>query len=245
MIPSTKDDSESHGPGIFATTRWSIVLAANGDDPRGREAMETLCRTYWFPVYALVRRRGFDIETARDFTQDFFAGMLSRTGFSRARREIGRFRSFVAQCVRNFLADQWDRANALKRGAGFTFLSLDVDAAENRYRETPDAQTPDQLFEQQWAEEILSTARLRLAGELAAQGQSVIVELLERAGSPDAPSLADESIQHGIPVNTLKSQMHRARQRHARIIREIVAETVNDPIEVDEELRHLLALMSA
>jgi DNA-directed RNA polymerase specialized sigma24 family protein len=238
------DDSESRGAGVFATTRWSLVLAAKGDDPRGREAIETLCRAYWFPVYALVRRRGFEVETARDFTQDFFAAMLARTGFSKARREIGRFRSFVAQCVRNFLADQWDRANALKRGGGCTILSLDVDAAENRYREASDAQTPEQLFEQQWAEEILSTARLRLAGELDAQGQSAIVELLDRAGSPDAPTLAEESAQRGIPVNTLKTQMHRARQRHARIIREVVAETVNDPLEVDEELRHLLKLMA-
>jgi DNA-directed RNA polymerase specialized sigma24 family protein len=219
-------------------------MAAGVDDPRGREAMEVLCRAYWFPVYALVRRRGFDVETARDFTQEFFAGMLARTGFSKVRREIGRFRSFVAQSVRNFLADQWDRANALKRGGGCTILSLDVSEAESRYLETPDAHSPDELFERQWAEEILTAARRRLAQELEGQGQAAIVELLDRAGNPDAPTLAAEAEQRGIPANTLKTQMHRARQRHARIIREVVAETVNDPLEVDEELRHLLKLMA-
>jgi DNA-directed RNA polymerase specialized sigma24 family protein len=170
--------------------------------------------------------------------------MLGGTRFSTARREIGRFRSFVAQAVRNFLADQWDRANALKRGGGFAILSLDVDEAESRYLETPDGQSPEQLFERQWAEEILAAARLRLADELIAQGNVAVVELLDRAGNPDAPTLAEESAQRGIPVNTLKTQMHRARQRHARIIREMVAETVNDPLEVDEELRHLLKLMA-
>src|SRR5688572_9863163 len=110
MSGASGSAEETREGGVFATTRWSLVMAAGADNARGREALESLCRTYWFPVYALVRRRGADAESARDFTQEFFAEMLSRHVFGAARREIGRFRSFVAQCLRNFLNDQWDRS---------------------------------------------------------------------------------------------------------------------------------------
>ena len=116
----------SHGPGLFVTTRWSIILAANSDSDPGREAMEVLCCTYWFPVYALARRLGCDPEAARDAAQEFFARMLSRDGFARARSERGRFRSFLAQSVKNFLADEWDKASAHKRGSGKVPISLDA-----------------------------------------------------------------------------------------------------------------------
>ena len=103
---------------MFATTRWSVVLAAHGDSDSGRAALEVLCSTYWFPVYAVVRKQGFDPDTARDFTQEFFARLLARDGFANVRRERGRFRSYLAQGVRNFLHDEWDRARAQKRGSG-------------------------------------------------------------------------------------------------------------------------------
>jgi RNA polymerase sigma-70 factor (ECF subfamily) len=219
-------------------------MAAGADDARGREALETLCQAYWFPVYALVRRRGSDPETARDFTQAFFADMLSRHAFAAARREIGRFRSFVAQCLRNFLNAQWNRSQALKRGGGLTILSLDAEAAEGRYRDAPDASSPEQVFDRQWAGEILAAARRRLGEELAASGRGALIDVLDRQGSPDGGGLEAEAERVHVPVNTLKTQLHRARRRHAEIIRELVAETVSSPLEVDEELRHLLRVMA-
>ena len=220
-------------------------MAAGGESAQGRAALESLCRTYWFPVYALVRRRGADGESARDCTQEFFAEMLSRQAFGAARREIGRFRSFVAQCLRNFLNDQWDRSQAQKRGGGVTILSLDAEAAEGRYLDAADEETPELIFDRQWAQEILAGARRRLAEELEASGRGVLLEVLDRQGSPDALGLAAEAERMRIPVNTLKTQMHRARLRHAAIIRELVAETVSSPLEVEDELRHLLRIMSA
>jgi len=230
---------------VFATTRWSLVMAAGAEDARGREALESLCRTYWFPVYALVRRRGEDPESARDFTQEFFAEMLSRHVFGAARREIGRFRSFVAQCLRNFLNDQWDRSQAQKRGGGVTILSLDAESAEGRYLEAADSESPELVFDRQWAQEILTGARRRLAEELEASGRGVLLEVLDRQGSEGAQGLAAEAERMEIPINTLKTQMHRARHRHAAIIRELVAETVSSPLEVEDELRHLLRVMAA
>lgn len=220
-------------------------MAAGADNARGREALESLCRTYWFPVYALVRRRGADPESARDFTQEFFAEMLSRHVFGAARKEIGRFRSFVAQCLRNFLNDQWDRSQAQKRGGGITILSLDAEFAEERYLEATDSESPELVFDRQWAHEILTGARRRLSGELESSGRGVLLEVLDRQGSPDAQGLAAEAERLGIPMNTLKTQMHRARHRHAAIIRELVAETVSSPLEVEDELRHLLRVMAA
>jgi len=220
-------------------------MAAGGEDVRGREALESLCRTYWFPVYALVRRRGEDPDSARDFTQDFFAEMLSRHAFGAARKEIGRFRSFVAQCLRNFLNDQWDRSQAQKRGGGITILSLDAESAEGRYLDATDGESPELVFDRQWAQEILSGARRRLAEELEASGRGVLLEALDRQGSPDAQGLSAEAERMEISVNTLKTQLHRARRRHAAIIRELVAETVGSPLEVEDELRHLLRVMSA
>lgn len=220
-------------------------MAAGGDNARGREALESLCRTYWFPVYALVRRRGADAESARDFTQEFFAEMLSRQAFGSARKEIGRFRSFMAQCLRNFLNDQWDRSQAQKRGGGITILSLDAESAEERYHEAAESETPELLFDRQWAQEILSGARRRLGEELEASGRRVLLEVLDRQGSPDSQGLAAEAERLKIPMNTLKTQMHRARRRHAAIIRELVAETVSSPLEVEDELRHLLRVMAA
>jgi DNA-directed RNA polymerase specialized sigma24 family protein len=226
--------------GIFATTRWTLVAAAGGDDVMAREALEVLCGAYWFPVYTLVRRRGFDAELARDFTQEFFAQLLSRDGFSSARQARGRFRAFLSQAVKNFLADQWDKISALKRGGGKAVLSLDAEAAEGRYFEIPDDASPDKLFDRQWAADLLENARRLLAEEYAAAGKEAVLAVFERMASPDAPTMEAEAARMGIPANTLKSHLRRARLRHAEIVRELVADTVESPAQVDDELRHLM-----
>jgi DNA-directed RNA polymerase specialized sigma24 family protein len=242
MGPS--DDASTGREGVFATTRWSVVLAAQGDSEQGRVALETLCRTYWFPVYAVVRRQGFDPDAARDFTQEFFARLLARDGLANARRDAGRFRSYLAQGVRNFLHDEWDRSQAQKRGGGQAVLSLDAEEAEGRYLDVPHGSTPDLEFDRQWAEQLLAQARMTLRAEYAASGRSTWIDLLEQTGDPNAPSLADQAARLGLSVNTLKSHLHRARQRHGAIIRELIADTVSTPVEVDAELRHLLSVLS-
>ena len=226
--------------GVFATTRWSVVLAAQDDGAAGRAALETLCQTYWFPVYALARRRGLDPEAARDATQEFFARMLARDGFARACRERGRFRSFLAQSVKNFLVDEWAKGQAQKRGGGQPILSLDAELAEGRYLDTPTHDSPDRLFDRQWAEQLIATAHGCLRLEYEDQGQAEWLRVLDRVGEPDAPALADEAVRMGVPVNTLKSQLRRARLRQGEILRGLIAETVATPVEVEVELRHLL-----
>ena len=229
--------------GVFATTRWSLVLAAQGDSTQAHDALEVLCRSYWFPVYALIRGRGLDKETARDLTQDFFAKLLAQDNLARVRRERGRFRSFLAQSVKNFLADEWDKTHALKRGGGHAILSLDFETAEGRYHEPADHASPDREFDRRWAAQILAEARQRFEQESRAAGREEIIRVLNQLGEPDAPSLGEQAARLGLALNTLKSHLHRARARHAQIIREVVAQTVATPAEVETELRHLLAAL--
>ena len=247
-VPENTEQSASVPPvaggGVFATTRWSLVLAAKGDSDTAHHALEALCGIYWFPIYALIRGRGVEAEAARDFTQDFFAKLLSQDGFAKARRERGRFRSFLAQSVKNFVADEWDKSRALKRGGDRKIISLDLEAAEGRYHEQPDDKSPELEFDRRWAAQILAEARARFEAENKSAGREEILRVLNRLGDPDAPTLAEEAGRLGIAVNTLKSHLHRARARQARIIREIVAETVSNPAEVEAELRHLLASLS-
>lgn len=242
--PPTRTGASTAPGGIFATTRWSVVLAAQGDSDSGRAALEVLCSTYWFPVYAVVRKHGFDPDTARDFTQEFFARLLARDGFANACRERGRFRSYLAQGVRNFLHDEWDRARAQKRGGGQMVISLDAEDAEGRYLEVAHGSTPDLEFDRQWAEQLLARARAKLHEEYRASGRSELLDVLELTGDPMAPPLLEQAARLGLPVNTLKSHLHRARQRHGAIIRELIADTVSTPVEAEDELRHLLAALS-
>lgn len=235
----------SGGDGIFATTRWSVVLSAGDNSEPGRAALETLCQVYWFPVYALVRARGFEVEAARDFTQEFFSRMLSRDGLSKARRERGRFRSFLAQSVKNFLADEWDKAQAQKRGGGQVLLSIEAEAAEGRYLEGVDGVTPEQMFDRAWAEQLLAEARRRLEREFTQTGRMEVLRILDQLGDPKAPTLVAESARLGWPVNTLKSHLHRARRRHGALLRELIAETVATPVEVEAELRNLVEALSS
>lgn len=227
-------------PQLFTTTHWSVVVGAGEDSAAGQAALETLCRTYWFPVYALVRRRGLDPATACDFTQEFFARLLAKATLAKVRRERGRFRSFLAQAVRNFLADEWDKRTAQKRGGTLAPLSLEAEAAEGRYLEGADHGSPDVLFDRAWVAQLLAESHARLTRELAAAGRGEILTVLDQLGDPDAPSLAESAARLHLPVNTLKSHLHRARQRQAAILRELIAETVASPVEVEAELRHLL-----
>jgi RNA polymerase sigma-70 factor (ECF subfamily) len=146
--------------------------------------------------------------------------------------------------VRNFLHDEWDRARAQKRGGGQVVISLDAEDAEGRYLEVAHGSTPDLEFDRQWAEQLLARARAKLHEEYRASGRSELLDVLELTGDPKAPPLQEQAVRLGLPVNTLKSHLHRARQRHGAIIRELIADTVSTPVEVEDELRHLLAALS-
>ena len=167
-------ESESRPPpiGCFTTTHWSVVLAAgSGDSPQAATALEQLCRTYWYPLYAYIRRRGYLPEDAQDLTQEFFARLLQKNYPAQANRAKGKFRSFLLLTLNHFLADEHKRATTRKRGGGQIFISLDDPAPEDRYRlEVPDDLTPEKLFERRWAKTVLNQALARLRAEFVARG---------------------------------------------------------------------------
>lgn len=210
----------------------------------GRQALEELCRRYWFPVYALVRAWGVNADQAKDLTQDFFLKLLQRQGVARARRERGRFRHFLGVSLKNFLADEWDKSRALKRGGGVSAVPLDGEEAERLWCAVPEGRTPDAEYDRCWALELFAEAGRRFERESLAAGQTEILQVLQRCGDPNSPSLAEEAARLGMGLNTLKSRLHRSRARHASIIRELVAETVSTPAEVDGELRELMAILA-
>ena len=232
----------------FTTTHWSVVLSAREhDSPQAAAALEKLCRTYWYPLYAYVRRQGHDEPSAKDLTQEFFVRLLHKNRLDQVQREKGRFRSFLLASLKHFLADERDKAQAQKRGGGQTLLSLDDDTAEDRYRLEPaDNLTPDKLFEQRWALTLLDQAKTRLEGEYAQAGKAAFYERLRvfEAADPDAPTYAQVAAEFGLTESAVKSAAHRRRQRYGELVREEVAHTVDSPAEVDEELRYLIGVLS-
>jgi RNA polymerase sigma-70 factor (ECF subfamily) len=249
MAP-TADAGEGPGvrPGVFATTHWSVVLAAKrGDSTAASAALESLCGTYWFPLYAHVRRVGHDPESARDLTQTFFADLLGRDFLRNVAPEKGRFRSFLLACLNHFLADERDRAQTAKRGGGQSPISLDVDLAERRYRDEPvDELTPQIAYERRWATTLLARAQTRLAAEYATAGKTDLLQRLEEfpLGERGESSFRDSAVRLGMSEGALKSAVHRMRRRYRELVREEVAHTVNDPAEIEAEIRHLIAVVS-
>jgi RNA polymerase sigma factor (sigma-70 family) len=238
---------EAHG-GIFATTHWSVVLAAGQrDTPQATAALDQLCRTYWYPIYAYVRRQGHSPEDAQDLTQDFFARLLAK-GFPRgAAPERGKFRSFLLTSLRHFLVDQHRHADAAKRGGGQRTTSLDASQAEERFRLEPQHElTPEKLYEREWAMTLLDRAQSRLQEEYSAAGKA---DLYERLRGFPLTEKSDCSFQQaaselGMTVSALKSVVYRLRGRYRQLVREEVAHTVADPAELNEEARHLIAVIS-
>ncbi len=232
---------------VFATTRWTLVLAA-GDDvsPQGREALEQLCRSYWFPLYAYVRRRGNDADAAQDLVQGFFARLLERNDLAGLTRDGGKFRSFLLTALNHFLANEHERTQAQKRGGGRELLSLDDDSAEDRYqREPAHTESPDRLFERQWALALMEDALRRLAAEQAANDRADFFAALRPflSREPEPGEYANLANRLGLAPGTLAVQVHRLRERYRQLVRAAVADTVDSPLEIDAEMRHLLAAL--
>jgi RNA polymerase sigma-70 factor (ECF subfamily) len=245
------DSHGSHGSprgDRFTTTRWSLVTAAGEmDNPAARDALAVLCETYWRPVYVYVRRRGVVREEALDLTQGFFARLLEKRYLKDARRERGRFRTFLLTAVKRYLAKEWERARAQKRGGGRPLIPLDAREAEDTYRLEPaDNVTPEVVFDRRWARTVLGTALSRLRREMAGRELARRFELLRPYLAGDGPAgyreLAGEL---ELSESAVKVTVHRMRRRLREILRDEVAQTIGDPADVDGELRHLLAVLGS
>jgi RNA polymerase sigma factor (sigma-70 family) len=232
---------------VFVTTHWSVVLSAGQrDSPQATEALEKLCRLYWYPLYAFVRRRGHGPEDAQDLTQEFFAQLLRKNYPARADRAKGKFRTFLLHTLNQFLVDQRERASAIKRGGGEKFISLDEQAPEDRYRlEVPDELTPEKLFERRWAQTILDRALARLRAEFVAEGKEAAYEVLQtfEPGEQNTLSYAEAATRLAVSESAVKSMIHRMRQRHRELVREGIAQTVATVSEIDNELRYLVSVL--
>ena len=229
----------------FGATRWSVVLAARGDEPAARTALQILCENYWYPLYAFVRRQGHDPPDAQDLTQEFFARLLEKGWLESVSREKGRFRSFLLASMKHFLANERDRARALKRGGGRAPVPLDAKSAESRYAIEPaDPMTPEKVFDRRWALTLLDQVLKRLRAELAAGGKAVLFEELKPALTGEPTPYARVAEKLGMSEGAVKVAAHRLRRRYREMIRAEVAQTVGNEKDVDEELRDLMSALS-
>ena len=231
----------------FATTQWSVVVAAGQrDSPQAAEALEQLCRSYWYPLYACVRRQGYSPADAEDLTQEFFARLLARGYVARAKPHQGKFRSFLLCGLQNFLCDERDKALRLKRGGGQPVISFDAQSAEDRYRMEPvDEMTPGRAFERSWAMALLERVVGRLQEEYAAAGKADLFKQLTefRLDAPERPAYAEVAARLGLSESALTSAIYRLRQRHHQLVREEITQTLANPAEVEDEIRYLLAVV--
>jgi len=235
------------GARVFATTHWSIVLAAGqADSERQSEALEKLCQAYWYPLYAYVRRRGYAPEDAKDLTQGFFATFLEKGYLNRADQGRGRFRTFLLTSIENFLHGAHDRACAQKRGGGKPVFSLDEIIAEGRYQREPEAElTAAKVFEKRWAATLLEEVLRKLRAEYAERGRLELFDQLKPHlwREEDAVPYARLSSELHMTVNALKSTVHRLRRHYRELLREEIAHTVADANEVDDEIRYLMRVL--
>ena len=236
------------GGASFATTHWSVVAqSALTDIPEAAKALAQLCEMYWPPIYSFIRRRGYAPADAQDLTQSFFVFFLRTKAYARTDQLHGKFRSFLLASVKNFLSDHWDRDRAIKRGGDYEFVSLDPETAEAFYdaTSTPDS-TAEHLFELRWAKSLTAGALNSLRDELQAEGKATLFEQLKSflAGGSVLPSYDDASARTGLPRATVKTHVHRLRQRYREIVRREIARTVSAPHEIDEELRYLCSVLT-
>lgn len=233
----------------FRTTNWSLVLSARGRaTTESRRALSELCEAYWGPLYAYVRRQGYDVDDARDLTQGYFCILLDKDYLGDVDPEAGRFRWFLLASLKHFLSNERDRERAKKRGGGQIHVPFDTERAETLYRETlSDPLTADTLFERRWAATLLERTKTKLAAELAAAGKGRQFELLcgHLTGGADDLPLRRIAAELEVSDGAVRMMVHRMRQRFGGLLREEVARTVVEPAQVEDELRHLLRVVAA
>jgi RNA polymerase sigma-70 factor (ECF subfamily) len=243
-------DTNGEGPsGVasFDTTHWSVVsAAADRVSPNAAAALETLCRTYWYPLYAYIRRKGFSAADAQDMTQEFFCRLIGKNYLGSVDRSAGNFRSFLLACVNHLLANEWDKARTLKRGGGREFISLNSEEAENRFaQEASVSSSPERAFDRHWALTLLDQALARLRVEFTNAGKLRQFDLLkgflsDLAGEGDYVAIAEAL---GLDANGVAVAVHRLRRRYREIVRTEIAQTVTTEAELDAEMDHLFGAL--
>lgn len=234
------------GGAAFLTTHWSVVLSAQGDSTVAREALETLCRNYWLPLYAFVRREGFSPEEAQDLTQEFFVRFLQRRDFAAARREKGRLRSYLLASLKNFLVNERESANTRKRSQGEHAISLDEILARECSEEPPaQSLTAEQIYEKRWATTVLEQVLARLEEEYRSAAKASLFTRLKLllTDEPGHPSQSDIAQELKMTENAVKQAFHRLRLRYREILREQIAHTVATVGEIEDELRYLITVL--
>ena len=231
----------------FRTTAWTLILAAAGESTEdSTQALERLCQIYWKPVYAFIRRHGYNPDEAQDLCQAFFAALLEKKSLAAADKERGKFRSFLLTAVKHFLANEWDRAHALKRGGGKVALSLDLKETEGWYVPAAvESATPETLFERRWALSLLEHVVTKLRSEFTVTGRTAQFEVLSAFLNPESDTVSYEEAAQatGLSVGALRTAVHRLRRRYRALLRAEIAETVSTPEETDDEIRFLLSAL--
>ncbi len=233
--------------GTFHTTHWTVVLAARSrEGVAAQEALASLCSTYWYPLYAFIRRQGSTPHEAEDLTQEFFFRFLQRHALESVQPAAGKFRSFLLVCLKNFLANERERSQAQRRGGGQPVISLDAAEAETRYSVEPvDRLTPEAVFERQWAFAVLEQTMTELRREYAGDEKRALFQDLQGflpSGQGNV-SRADLAAKRGVSVGAIDVAVHRLRQRFGVLLREQVAQTVSSEAEVEEEIRYLISVI--
>lgn len=248
MVPTPdQPDPTPKGRPVFSTTHWSAVIqAGSSNSPEAREALAELCQTYWYPLYGYARNHGLDVPAAEDLTQEFFGKLLEKNYLGVADRRRGRFRWFLLTAFKCFLANEWDRSQAKKRGGGQEIISFDGISAQERYRLEPESSaSPDHLYDVRWAEELLERTRASLQRDYGdgekARRFSHLVQYLP--GEEPVMSHAELGAALGVSEAAAKQEVYRLRRRFGELLREAVAQTVAHPEEVDDEIRYLIDIV--
>ena len=249
------EDPRGTQPRDFSTTRWSVILLSadtTSDEEKRKNALLQLCRTYWRPIFAFACRRGFSIEDAQDLTQDFFSKILEADWLRRADRSRGRFRSLLLKSLQNFLRDAGEKRSARKRGGGVQFVSWDDWMAEAPSQLSISAQMleslePERLFDVRWAATVVEQALRRLAEECQAKGRRRLYEALSPhlAAERADISYGEVAARLGVSETVVKRQLHNLRQRYRWLLRDEIARTVEDPADIEDEIRYLCAALAA
>ena len=246
MLPHETDAAGWGGPAYFATTRWSVVLAAGkrGSD-EARQALAALCETYWFPLYTYLRRKGHHAEEAQDLTQEFFTRLIEKNYLKDVQPGHGRFRSYLLVALKHFLADEWQKNRAQKRGGG-VLKTFDLEAAERSYALALSHDlTPEKAFERQWAATLVNAVLGDLQREMGDEGKGPLFEQLKAGLVPAGEERKQEELAAplGMTFGAVRTALHRLRRRYGELLRRAIAHTVADASEIDGEIRHLAEVL--
>ena len=236
------------GPRQFTTTQWSLVRTVKTDETsltNAKDALEQLCRSYWYPLYAFVRSRGYSAEDSQDLTQAFFTELIDKKGFASADQTRGRFRSYLLGAMKHFLANEWNRGKTKKRGGDFRFIEWDSLEPEARYARTyTESSSPEHLFDQEWALETITAALQSLRSEMERAGKGKQFQLLKGSLTLENEISRQEIAERqGMSEDAVKVAIHRLRKRYRKLLRDAIAETVSSETDLDEEMRYLVSVL--